>query len=284
MTVGLAKELTKGRKLVCWLRVYCPDLVQSVGTIWLTVDLSLQWGLWLLPAGLVLGGTVWSLTEAKQRQHEIRRLEGSLREAEADARDLAVELQASVRPGNLRTKFLLRELLREYGLHDTDCRATLYLFVRGEHFLQVGRYSSDAELSQTARLTHRLDSGMLAEAMREPKFTINGLPQKESTWRQRMVSTFGMREDEVSKLRMRSRSYACLRLPASDSGVRDLESCGVLVLESLAADKMNGELLDRIETHSHLELLTEECRIHQRRAGLKEAVKRGGDVLVVDLP
>lgn len=284
MTTGSAEKATKGRKLVCWLRAYCPDFVQSIGTIWLTVDLAVQLGLWLLPAGLVLGGTVWSLAEAKQRQQEIRRLEGSLREAEEDARGLAVELRASVRPGNIRTKFLLRALLQEYGLHDTDCRATLYLFVRGEHFLQVGRHSLDAELSQTARQTHRLDSGMLAEAMREPKFTISGLPQKESTWCQRMVSTFGMREDEVAKLRMRSRSYACLRLPASDSGVGDLEPCGVLVLESLAADKMNGELLDRIETHSHLELLTEECRIQQRRAGLKDAVERGGDVLILDLP
>lgn len=235
-----------------------PTLLQAVGTVWLSIQLAkdASSAAWILPALVFIGGTVLAVWGSIATRH-----------AQAERDKLREELDLLTAPRNERVHFLLRGLMNDLSIDTVNHRASLFIASRDSSFIQIGRYSLNAELGTTARLTHDAGQGIVAATWREVASVQNDLPKRRDQWEKKICREYGLPAEVVANLRMQSRSYVCLRIDRVEgASVRPVR---VLILESTEPTGVVGSFLDHLSEANQMELLATECSAAQRLEKLR---------------
>jgi hypothetical protein len=157
----------------------------------------------------------------------------------------------------IRGAALLQALLDELDLRGRDQRASV--FTRGPDgmWILVARFSDNGEYRQPGRTRYAPDEGLVQRTWNNEETLFNELPATRSAWETAVARKFKLSPEDVRKLRMQSRSYACIRLEHSHGITYD--SVGVLIVESTKANGLTGSHMDTMRVHWTRGLLALEC-------------------------
>jgi hypothetical protein len=109
-------------------------------------------------------------------------------------------------------------------------------------FSCVGRYSENELFKSKPSRLYPKDQGCIAKAWETGKFQDTSAPDPEAdlaAWKQHNIENFNFTEEQIEKIRMRSRAFYGLRLKNAQNA-----TVAVLVFESL---KVNGLPFGKIE-------------------------------------
>ena len=245
------------------VRDFSPTLLQLLGAILLALFSVLPSGLeWLFVVPGILAaaaGAVLALVRKPTREQ----LRESIRGLRARTTALEDRIRAYEAPSSERVTFLLRRLLRDLDLGGPHHRASIFIRMSetDQRWRLIARYSADADLTRAGRSTYGPDQGLVAETWRRGQSHIADLPVRRPAWNKAVCATFNMSLDEVTKLRMQSRSYGCVRIDRSQGAI-DVP-VGVLIVESIEPNGIEPRMVDAMLAYDSLPLLAAECAFHR---------------------
>lgn len=156
-----------------------------------------------------------------------------------------------------RGSALLHSLLEELELRGRNQRASVFTRNPDGMWILVARFSDSARFRQPGRTKYTPDEGLVQRTWNDGDTFVNGLPATRSSWESTVARKFKLSAEDVKKLRMQSRSYACIRLEHSHGMTYD--SVGVLIVESTEANGVTSTDIDKMREHWSRDLLALEC-------------------------
>lgn len=200
-------------------------------------------------------------------QRYTERLDREAHEADLNRsiQDLQSQVDLLMAPDAEIASFLLERLLCDLGIEGTSSRASLYTRNMAGEIVLVARFSANTTYRLPGSGHYQLDQGAVARGWEKP-YLDTAIPKRRPSWEAYMKKKYGIPDEILPRLRMQSRSLAAAPLSLPQGATS--RTVGVVMVEHLDPDGVNGDSQDALTTMPNLVILGSLCRSRNSHAEL----------------
>lgn len=245
MSTAVDSECTRGDATVLrvWAKIkeagyYTPAVLQTMGGVGLAFSPSQPWLFWpgvaLTAVGLYIG---------LKLAPRVSKLIGEHQSSIAAARERGVALQEVLRSN-------LEALMEDLHVDMSKVRVSVYRH-NDNCFILLARFSHSMTLNEPGRKSYPDSEGIIGLAWDKGKAVVVDLPEDRAEWEADCREKWGMTQESLEKIKMRSRCLVGQRIER----VQDRAPMGVLIIEGLDARGVRGATLDALPGASNYRVL-----------------------------